>query len=118
MGEFVGDDVGHPALLVLTGGFRVDQHRVLAVGDGAEVLHRSEREVGDGDEIDLVADVRDAVVGGEPAEGIGADVERERGEVSLARGIDDPEGHTVDIDRVGDFERSDDERHQVGGHDR
>ena len=43
--------------------------------------------------------------------------EGELGEVTLPGAVDDPEGHPVDLERVGGLERSHDEGHQVGGHD-
>ena len=43
-------------------GGRVDEQQVLAEGDAAEVLHRAGGEVGQGEQVDLVARVGDAVV--------------------------------------------------------
>ena len=76
VGEFVGDDVGDELLLVLGAGGRIDEHHVLAERDAAEVLHGAGREVGECDEIDLVARIGDAVVLLEPAQAEGADIER------------------------------------------
>ena len=59
----------------------------------------------------------DAVLVGQEAQGEGADLEGEVGEVRLAGRADDPQRHAVDVDRLGDLERPDHERHQVGGHD-
>ena len=62
------------------------QQQRLAERHAAEVLHRAEREVGERDEIALLARIRDAVVVGEEAYRERADVERERGEVAACRG--------------------------------
>ena len=45
------------------------------------------------------------------------DLEGERGEVGLARPVDDAEGDPVDVDRRGGLQRPDHEGDQVGGHD-
>ena len=47
---------------------RVDEQQALAERDAAEVLHRAGGEVGQGDQVDLVARVGDAVVVLEPAQ--------------------------------------------------
>ena len=94
----------------------VDEQQDLAEGDAAEVLHGAEGEVGDGDEVELVARVGDAVVVGEEAQAERADLEGEVGEVALAPRVHDPQRGAVDVDRLGDLERADDERHQVGRH--
>ena len=56
----------------------IEQQPRLAERHAAEVLHRAEREVGERDEIALLAGVRDAVVVGEERDRERADVERER----------------------------------------
>ena len=94
----------------------VDEEQRLAERDAAEVLHGAEGEVGDGDEVELVAGVGDAEVVGEVAQRERADLEREGGEVALAGRADDAQRRAVDVDRLGDLERADDERHQVGRH--
>ncbi len=57
---------------------RVDQQQALAERDAAEVLHRPGGEVGQGEQVDLVARVGDAVVLLEPAQRERADLEAER----------------------------------------
>ena len=42
--------------------------------------------------------------------------EGERGQVGLARGVDDPQRHPADVERLGGLQGADDEGHQVGGH--
>ena len=96
---------------------RVDEEQDLAEGDAAEVLHGPEGEVGDGDQVELVARVGDAVVVGEVVEAEGPDLERVAGEVALADGVDDAEVDAARRDRVGDLEGADDEGDQVGRHD-
>ena len=55
VGQLVVDHVGHALQLLLRGALRVHQQQHLPEGDAAQVLHRSEGEVGHGDEVDLVA---------------------------------------------------------------
>ena len=116
MGELVGDDIGDQLLLVLRAGGRVDEHHVLAERDAAEVLHGARREVGQCDEVDLVARVGDAVVLLEPAQAEGPDVEREAREVTLSGDVHDADRCSVDVDRLGHFEAPDDEGDQVAAH--
>ncbi len=116
MGELVRDDVGDELALVLGARGRVDQQQALAEGDAAEVLHRAGCEVGQGDQVDLVARVRDAVVVLEPAQAERSDVEAEVGQVALAGHVDESQRDAVDVDRVGGLEPADDERHQVAAH--
>ena len=63
----------------------VEEQGGLAEGDAAQVLHGAEGEVGDGDQVELVARVGDAVPVGQEAQGERADLEGEGGEVGLAR---------------------------------
>ena len=74
-------------------------------------------EVGQAEQVDLVARVRDAVVVLEPAQAERRDVEAERGEVALAGHVHDPDRDAVDVDPLGGLERADDERHEVRAHD-
>ncbi len=117
MGELVGDDVGDELLLVLRARRRVDEQQVLAERDAAEVLHRAGGEVGEGDQVDLVARVGDAVV--RPGTSAGR-TRRHRapnaGEVALAGHVDDAQRDAVDVDGVGHLERPDDEGDEVGAH--
>ena len=69
VGDLVGDDVDDALQLGLGGVLGVDEEERLAEGDAAEVLHGAEGEVGDGDEVELVARVGDAEVVGEVAQG-------------------------------------------------
>ena len=89
MGEFVRHDVGDDLALVLRARRRVDEEQVLAERDAPEVLHRPCGEVGERDEVDLVARVLDAVVLLEPAQAERADVEAELGEMALAGNVHD-----------------------------
>ena len=62
VGQLVGDDVGDAgcSLIVAVAGWK---EGVLPERDAAEVLHRPGGEVGERQQVDLVARVRDAVVG-------------------------------------------------------
>ena len=75
-----------------------DEQRGLPERHAAEVLHRPVGEVGDRDEVHLVAGVGDAEVLLEEAQRERADVEGERREVPLAGRVDDAERHAVDVD--------------------
>ena len=48
---------------------------------------------------------------------MGGRLESESGEVFFTRDMDDPHRRTVHVDRIGGHQRSDDEGHEVGGHD-
>ena len=64
MGIFMRHDIGD-ALELGTGGFiGIDQQRGFTKGDGAQILHGAGGEIGDGDQIQLIAGIRDAVVAG------------------------------------------------------
>ena len=78
VGQLVGDDIGDQLALALGGRGRIDEQQVLAERDAAQVLHRAGGEVGQRQQVDLVARIGDAVVVLEPAQAERADVERER----------------------------------------
>ena len=99
------------SLCVLVAGSSSKQ--ALAERDAAEVLHRPGGEIGQGEQIDLRARVRDAVVLLEPAQGERTDLEPESGEAALAGDVDDAQRRAVDVDRLGGLERTDDERHEI-----
>ena len=82
------DDVGGPLEFGLACVGRVDDQQHFAERHAAEVFHRAEREVGDGDQVDLVGGVGDCVVVGKPVEGCGGDIEGERGAVALTGAMD------------------------------
>ena len=105
--------VGHLGERHLIG---IEQEARLAERHAAEVLHRAEREVGERDEIALLARIRDAVVVGEELDRERSDVERELGEVRLARNVRDAHGDAARVDRFGELERADHPRDEVGRH--
>ena len=105
--------VGHLAERHLLG---IEEQARLAERHAAEVLHRAEREVGERDEVALLAGVRDPVVVGEELDRERADVERERGEVRLARHVRDAHRDAARVDRVGELERADHPRDEVRRH--
>ena len=95
----------------------VDQQRGLAEGDRAQVLHGARREVGDRQQVELVARVRHAVVALEEVEAEGAGrpgVARPGGAcpARTRRGA----ASCPTMHRLGRLELADDERDQVGGH--
>ena len=95
----------------------VDQQQVLAERDAAEVLHRPGGEVGQRDQVDLVA--RDRGCRSSPGTSAGR---RRRHRGRTRSGLPCPAtctiriGIAVDIDPVGRLERTDHERHEVRTH--
>ena len=71
--------------------------------------------VGNRDEIELVARIRDAVIVGEKFERESANRLSLAGEVAFAWDMDDAQGRTG-VDGVRRFELADDEGEQIGGH--
>ena len=68
----------------------VDEQRRVAEGDAAQVLHGAGGEVGDGDEVDLLARVGDVEVVGEEAQCERADLEGEVGQGASSRACRPP----------------------------
>ena len=87
VGELVMDHVGHALQLGLGHRNGVDEQQGLAERDAAEVLHCAEGEVGHRHEVELLRRVRDAVVLAEVAQRERRRLERERGEMGVARGV-------------------------------
>ncbi len=116
MSELVGDHIRDTAQLLLAGLLGIDEERRLPEGDRPQVLHRSESEVGESDEVHLVSRVGNAVVVPEPAQEEGARFQGERGEVPSAGRMDDAKRRAVDVHGCGDLEGSHYYGHQVRGH--
>ena len=115
--DLVVDDLGDALAFGQGRRLGVDQQGGLAVGDQSQVLHRAETEVGNRNHVELVARVGDREVVREEAQGEGPGVEGHVGEVTLAQRVDDAQRYAVDVDFGGLLEGTDDEGHQVGGHD-
>ena len=92
----------------------VEEQPRLSEGDAAQVLHRAEGEVGERDEVALLAGIRDAVVVLEELDRERADVERELREMAAPGHVRDPHCHSARVDRLGHLERADDPRDQIG----
>ncbi len=116
VGDLVADHVGHPLELHPGRLVRVHQENRLAEGHTPQVFHGTEGEVGYGHQIEFVGGVGDTEVLAEVAEGMGPDGEGERGQVALARAVDDPQRDAVDFERLGGLQRSDHEGDQIGRH--
>ena len=116
VGQLVVDHVGHHLQIGLARGGFVDQQEHFPEGHAAEVLHGTEREVGDGHQVELVGGVGQAVVVGVPLQRVGGHVEGEAGLVAPAGAVDHPHGHSAAVDRAGGLHRADHEGHQVRGH--
>ena len=96
--------------------FGVEEEARLAERDAAEVLHRAEREVGERDQVALLARIGEAVVVGEVLDRERAEVERELGEVAAAGHVHDPHRDAARVDRRRDLQRPDDPRDEIGRH--
>ena len=115
--SLVGDDLGHALALGERRRRRVDEQVGLAEGDAAQVLHRAGGEVGDRDQVELVAGVGDVEVVGEEPQRERAGLQGEGGEVRPCRwGRRRASGTPIDVDRRGLLERPDDEGDEVGRH--
>ena len=116
VGDFVGDDVRHAHPLGLRRLLRVEEQQHLAEGDATQVFHGPEGEIGNGDEVQLLAGVGDVVIRGKMTQGEGADLQREFRQVPLADGVHDAQRHAIHVHRLGGLERADDKGHEVGRH--
>ena len=117
VGELVGDDVGDVLQLGLGGRRRVDEQDALAEGDAAEVLH------GPGGEVGQRRRGRPCRPGrgcrSSPGTSAGRTAPTSRAKpvrCPLPGHVDEAQRDAVDVDRVGDLERPDDEGDEVGRH--
>ena len=94
----------------------VGEQRGLTEGRTSEVLHRTPGEVGDRDQVELVAWEGLAKVLGVVPERVRAGFESKRGQVRLSCGVNHAQRGSVHIHDVGGLERADDEGDQVGRH--
>src|SRR5262249_23002171 len=116
VGVLVSDDVGHALLLGVRRLALVDEQRRLTERDGAEVLHGAGRKVRNGEQVELVTGIGQAVVILEEPQRGRADILAEGGELDLAWNAPHPEWRAAHGHRSGGFELADHEGHQVGGH--
>ena len=111
-----GHHLGDPLELEARRGVLVDQQGRLPVGHAPEVLHGPEREVRDGDVVDLVARVGDLEVVLEEGERGLARLDGEGRQVLLARRGGDAQRDTGHVDRLAELEGADHQGHEVGRH--
>ena len=116
MGVLVGDHVGHALQLGVRRGPLVHQQRGLAERDGAEVLHGPGGEVGDGEQVELVARIGQAVVVLEVPQRRDRDLLPEGGQPPLAGDAPDADRRVADAAGLGVLELADDERDEVCRH--
>ena len=116
VGQFVCHNVSDKLLLVLGARFGVDEEQTLAECDAAEVLHRPGREIGERDKVHLLPGVSNSVVLLKPTKAECADIKTKSGQVTFAWHVDNAERGSVNIDCLGGFEPTDNERDQVGAH--
>ena len=116
MGILVRDHIRDSSLLRMCGRALVQQQGCFTECDRAQIFHRPGSEVGDGDEVQFVARIGDAVVVGEKIERVHGDFLTERGQVLFA-------GHGPEADRglpghggSCGVEFPDDESHEIRGH--
>ncbi len=110
------DDFGDAFELVAGRVGGVGEQRGLTECHASEVLHGTEGEVGDRDEVELVAWVRLVEVLGVVTQRVRAGFESKGGQMLLACGVDHAKGGSVHIHGVGDLERADDEGDQIRRH--
>ena len=114
--HLVGDHVGDALQLRVRRGGLVDEEGGLAERDGAQVFHGAGGEVGNGEEIQLVAGVRQAVVALEELQRERAGGDAEARQRLLAGHAPDAERRLAHHDGVGGLQLAHDERHEVRGH--
>ena len=85
MSDLVGNIDGHILLRRQGSVLLVNQHGALAIGYGANVLHRSGFEVGDGDHIQFVPGIVDAKVVAVPVHAILCNLESKPAQLLLVR---------------------------------
>ena len=112
----MGHHVGDAFQFWLGRGSRIYQQEHFAKGDGAQVLHGPGREIGQCQQVQLVARIGNVVVLGEVPQGECADVEGELREVGHARAVDHTQRHAIHVDWLGGFQLTHHETHQIGGH--
>ena len=115
VGQLVRDDLGGPFALRQRHGGRVDEQQRLAKEHRAGVLHRPGFEVRHCDHVELGVGVRDGEVVLETGQGLGAGLEREGGQMPLARDVPDADGGGSHVPRLARLERPDGEREEIRG---
>ena len=96
VGDFVVNDFGDTFDVTVGTRLRVDQEGRVAERDQTQVLHGAGREVGNGDEVKLVAGVGDVEVVGEELNGVNGRLHTNLSEVALADGVDHAHRDTAD----------------------
>ena len=114
--DLVLDDLGDAFQLVTGRVGGVGEQRGLTERHASEVLHRTEGEVGDRDEVELVTWVGLVEVLREVTQRVRAGLESESGQPCLAGGVNHAKRSSVHIHGLGGLERADDEGDQVGRH--
>ena len=116
MGDFMSNHLQTPLQLCLCRLALIDDQVGVPIGDEPDVLHRSRREVGNRDVVELVTGVGDVVVIGQVLESPDCRVQGVAGEVKVPLRSDDSGGNAASVDGFGRFERADDEREQISRH--
>ncbi len=94
----------------------IDEQRGFAEGNRAQVLHRTGGKIRNGEEVEFVARVGNAVVGLKELQRGGGNVLPEAGEVRFARHGPEPQRGLSDESGSRRFDPADDERNQIRGH--
>ena len=113
---FMGHHVGHALQLGMSRGLLIHQKSGLPEGDGSQVLHGAGGEVGNGQQIELVAWIRTVVVFLIKVQRERTNVAAKGGQLALAGNAPNAQGCTAGTDRLGCFQSADHEGQQVSGH--
>ena len=116
MRVLVRDHIGHALEFRVSRGLPVNQEGVFTKRDRPQVLHGPGGEVRNGEQVQLVTRVRQAVIVLEKPERVGRDLQRESGEVAFPRYAPDPQRCAADLNRVRCLQVAHDEGDQVRGH--
>ncbi len=108
--------VRHPLELGARGFLAIDQQRGFAKRDCAQVFHRSRGEIGNGDQIQLVSGIGNAVIAAEMFQRSLADVDGEAAKMLFSGHRAYPERRLASHDGLGRFKFPDDKTDQIGRH--
>ncbi len=110
----MSDHVDRSLLLALARPLGIEEQEDLPEGDGAEVLHGTGGEIGNGEQVELVARIGNAEILLEMGEREHGRIHGEVDQMSLAGHVDDANGRGADVHRLARLERADHEGQEVG----
>ena len=116
MGKFVCNNVGNELPFRLCRIDRVNEKEILSERDAPKILHRPGGEIGECEQFNLVARIRNAVVVLKPLQAELCDVESELGEMSFTWYVHEPQRDAIDVTPFGGFKRSNNEGDEIRAH--